>query len=114
MTTLTIKTATVAEAEPTIATVVLAFSADPPARWAYPEPSPYLLHYPNFVRAFGGQAFAHQSAYYLEGYAGAALWFPRGSPGRRGGDGPGATDRGRAGATGHFGGTRTDEPLPPE
>ncbi len=76
MTTLTIKTATVAEAEPTIATVVLAFSADPPARWAYPEPSPYLLHYPNFVRAFGGQAFAHQSAYYLEGYAGAALWFP--------------------------------------
>lgn len=76
MTTPTIRTATAAEAEPTIATVVLAFSADPPARWAYPEPSQYLRHYPAFVRAFGGLALAHQSAYYLEGYAGTALWFP--------------------------------------
>ncbi|MFO1432912.1 MAG: hypothetical protein U1F76_22825 [Candidatus Competibacteraceae bacterium] len=76
MTTPTIQTVTAAESEPTIAALVLAFSADPPARWAYPEPSQYLSHYPHFVRTFGGQAFAHQSAYYLEGYAGAALWLP--------------------------------------
>lgn len=76
MTTPTIRTATAADVEPTIAAMVLAFSADPPARWIYPDPSQYLIHYPNFVKAFGGQAFAHQSAYYLEGYAGAALWLP--------------------------------------
>ena len=76
MTTPTIRTATAAEVEPTIAAMVLAFSADPPARWGYPDPQQYLIHYPNFVKAFGGQAFAHQSAYYLEGYAGAALWLP--------------------------------------
>ena len=42
MTTLTIKTATAAEVEATMVTVVLAFSADPPARWIYLEPSPWL------------------------------------------------------------------------
>ena len=76
MTTPTIRTATAADVEPTIAAMVLAFSADPPARWAYPDPQQYLSYYPHFVRAFSGQAFAHQSAYYLEGYAGAALWLP--------------------------------------
>ncbi len=57
MTTPTIRTATAAEVEPTIAAMVLAFSADPPARWGYPDPPQYLIHYPNFVKAFGGQAF---------------------------------------------------------
>lgn len=28
------------------------------------------------LRAFGGKAFAHKSAYYVEGYSGAALWLP--------------------------------------
>jgi ribosomal protein S18 acetylase RimI-like enzyme len=28
------------------------------------------------VKAFGGNAYAHQSAYYIEGYRGAALWLP--------------------------------------
>jgi hypothetical protein len=31
---------------------------------------------PPFVKVFGGKAFAHGSAYYVEGYAGAALWLP--------------------------------------
>jgi GNAT superfamily N-acetyltransferase len=76
MTTLTIRTATAAEEDPTIAVVVLAFSADPPARWGYPDPQQYLRHFPHFVKAFGGQAFIHGSAYYVDGYAGAALWLP--------------------------------------
>jgi GNAT superfamily N-acetyltransferase len=76
MTTLTIRTATAAEEDPTIAVVVLAFSMDPPARWAYSDPPQYLIHFPRFVRAFGGQAFVHKSAYYIDGYAGAALWLP--------------------------------------
>ncbi|MFQ5758001.1 MAG: hypothetical protein ACE5H7_18160, partial [Acidiferrobacterales bacterium] len=52
----------------------LAFSADPAARWLWPNPQQYLTHFPSFVKAFGGQAFSHKSAYYVDGYAGAALW----------------------------------------
>ena len=76
MTTLTIRTATASDEDPIIAVVVLAFSADPPARWAYPDPQQYLMHFPRFVRAFGGKAFVHGSAYYVDGYIGAALWLP--------------------------------------
>jgi ribosomal protein S18 acetylase RimI-like enzyme len=76
MTTPIIKTATVSDAAPAIAVVVLAFGADPAARWAWPDPNQYLTHFPGFVGAFGGNAFAHGSAYYVDGYAGAALWLP--------------------------------------
>ena len=62
--------------EQTIATVVLAFSADPIARWFYPDPHQYLLHLPSFVRAFAGKSFEHNSAYCVNGYLGAALWLP--------------------------------------
>jgi hypothetical protein len=54
----------------------MAFSTDPVTRWIYPDPHQYLTHFPPFVRAFGGKAFAHESAYYVDGYAGAALWLP--------------------------------------
>src|SRR5262249_37727409 len=76
MTTLTIKTATASDETPAIDVVILAFSADPAARWTWPDPQQYLRHFPSFVRAFGGKAFAHGSAYYVDGYAGAALWLP--------------------------------------
>ena len=76
MTTPIIKTATATDEAPTIAVVVLAFSADPAARWAWPDPAQYLTHFPGFVKAFGGKAFAHGSAHYVDGYAGAALWLP--------------------------------------
>jgi len=72
----TIKTATAAEADAVIAVVVLAFSADPAARWAYSDPQQYLTHFPSFVSVFGGNAFAHASAYYVDGYVGTALWLP--------------------------------------
>ena len=68
MTTQTIKTATASDAEAVMAIVVLAFSADPAARWAYGDPRQYLTHFPSFVRVFGGNAFAHDSAYYVDGY----------------------------------------------
>lgn len=64
--------------ERVISTLALAFSADPPARWLFPEPNDYLSHFPNFARAFGGEAFRHESAYYVECFAGAALWLPPG------------------------------------
>ena len=62
--------------EQAIATVVLAFSTDPIARWFYPDPHQYLLHLPSFVRAFAGKAFEHNSAYCVDGYLGVALWLP--------------------------------------
>jgi ribosomal protein S18 acetylase RimI-like enzyme len=71
-----IQTATASDEAPSIAVVVLAFSADPAARWTWPDPQQYLRHSPSFVQAFGGQAFAHRSAYFVDGYAGAALWLP--------------------------------------
>lgn len=76
MTTLTIRTATISDEDSIIDALVLAFSADPPARWAYPDPQQYLTHFPSFVRAFAGKAFVHKSVYCLDGYAGAALWLP--------------------------------------
>jgi GNAT superfamily N-acetyltransferase len=74
MTTLTIKTATASNEDPTIAVVVLAFSADPVVRWAYPDPQQYLTNFPGFVRVFAGQAFAQGTAYLTHDYRGAALW----------------------------------------
>jgi ribosomal protein S18 acetylase RimI-like enzyme len=71
-----IKTARVSDEAPAIAVVVMAFSADPAVRWAWPDANQYLRHFPSFVRAFGGNAFPHESAYCLDGYAGAALWLP--------------------------------------
>ena len=76
MTTPIIKTATTSDEASAIAVVVLAFGADPAARWTWPDPQQYLAHFPSFVKALGGKAFAHGSAYYVGGYVGAALWLP--------------------------------------
>jgi ribosomal protein S18 acetylase RimI-like enzyme len=67
-----------AEAERAIATLTLAFSADPATRWAFPDPEQYLTWFPRFARAFGGRAFEHGTAHCAEGYAGVALWLPPG------------------------------------
>jgi GNAT superfamily N-acetyltransferase len=34
------------------------------------------MYFPCFIRAFGGKAFTHGSAYHVDGYAAAALWLP--------------------------------------
>jgi ribosomal protein S18 acetylase RimI-like enzyme len=76
MTTPIIKTVAASDEASAIAVVVLAFSADPAARWTWPDPHQYLEHFPSFVRVLGGKAFAHGSAHCVDGYAGAALWLP--------------------------------------
>jgi ribosomal protein S18 acetylase RimI-like enzyme len=72
----TIKTVAPSNADQAIDTVVLVFSADPLARWFYPDPHQYLLHLPSFVWTFAGRAFEYNSAYQIDGYSGAALWLP--------------------------------------
>jgi ribosomal protein S18 acetylase RimI-like enzyme len=71
-----IETVTQTNAAQAVDTVVLAFSADPIARWFYPDPHDYLTNLPSFVRAFAGKAFERNSAYQINGYSGAALWLP--------------------------------------
>jgi ribosomal protein S18 acetylase RimI-like enzyme len=78
MTTPIIKTATASDEPAVIAVIMLAFGTDPAARWTWPYPRQFLSHFPSVVKAFGGNAFVHQSAYYVEGYCGAALWLPPG------------------------------------
>jgi ribosomal protein S18 acetylase RimI-like enzyme len=69
-----VHTATPAKEASIVSTMVLAFSADPAARWVWPEPEAYLEHFPKFVRAFGGNAFQTGTAHFVDGPAGAALW----------------------------------------
>lgn len=54
----------------------LAFSADPATRRVWPDPHEYLSHFSTFAKAFGGEAFAHESAHYVGNFSGAALWLP--------------------------------------
>jgi ribosomal protein S18 acetylase RimI-like enzyme len=44
----------------------------------FPDPLQYLTHFPAFVAAFGGEAFAQRTAWMLEDYAAVALWMPPG------------------------------------
>jgi len=67
-----------AHAERAIATIVLAFSTDPMARWSVPDPAAYLTYFPAIVRAFGGSAFAAGAAHHVDDFAGADLWLPPG------------------------------------
>lgn len=61
-----------------IATLTLAFAADPMTRWSWPNPGTYLDAFPKFARAFGGAAFLKGGAHLVEGCAGVALWLPPG------------------------------------
>lgn len=59
-------------------TLVIAFSADPIMRWLYPEAREYLTHFPEFLAAYGGQAFAEKTAWRLGPFSAVALWLPPG------------------------------------
>ena len=54
----------------------LAFVADPAVRWVWPDTQKYLSYFSTFAKAFGGKAFAYESAHYVGNYSGAALWLP--------------------------------------
>jgi ribosomal protein S18 acetylase RimI-like enzyme len=69
---------TASDEGPAVDTVVLAFAADPVARWTWPNAHQYLAAMPKLVRAFGGKAFANESAYCTDEFAGVALWLPPG------------------------------------
>ena len=74
----TVRTLTPDDESAAVATIVLAFAADPMTRWTWPNPDQYLAAMPRMARAFGGRAFAHGSALATEDYTGVALWLPPG------------------------------------
>lgn len=76
MTTAHINIATKSGEGQIIDVLVLAFSADPAVRWLYPDPHQFLTNFPDLVRAYGGKAFEQDTAYYVGGFSGAALWLP--------------------------------------
>lgn len=78
MATPVIKTATASDEIPATAVMMLAFDADPAVRWTWPDPQHYLKHFPDLLKALGGKAFSHGTAYCVDGYIGAALWLPPG------------------------------------
>src|SRR5262249_48314008 len=71
-------TAGPADMEPLISVMVLAFAADPVARWMYHDPQRYLACFGRFIRAFAGKAFATGTAWCIDGNLGGALWLPPG------------------------------------
>ncbi|MGD2181860.1 GNAT family N-acetyltransferase [Lusitaniella coriacea] len=56
--------------------MTLAFATDPIVRWMYPDSQQYLKQFPNFVKAFGSKSIESNTTYFIEGYKGAAFWFP--------------------------------------
>ena len=61
-------------AERVFGALTLAFAADPPSRWLFPEADQYLRFFPAFARALGGAALARQTALASPDYAAVALW----------------------------------------
>ena len=66
------------EQQAVIAVITLAFSTDPMARWTFPDPATYLRVWPEVVRAFGANGFAHGAAHLIAEGAAAAMWLPPG------------------------------------
>ena len=60
------------------ATLSLAFSSDPVARWCFPDADRYLTYWPQLMRAFAGAAFVDGAADLIDDCSGVALWLPPG------------------------------------
>ena len=74
----TVRVMTATDEDAALETVVLAFAADPMARWTWPEAHQFLSAMPRMVRAFGSRAYANGTAFGANGYAGVSLWLPPG------------------------------------
>ena len=78
MSSMSIRVAEKAESERILNLITLAFTADPTARWLYPDAHDFIKFGPELNSRFGGRAFEHGTAFVAEDYAGAALWLPPG------------------------------------
>jgi ribosomal protein S18 acetylase RimI-like enzyme len=62
-----------------LAALVSAFIIDPVMRWLFPTSEAYLTHFPVFAAAFGGKAFATETAWRLGEFSAVAFWLPPGA-----------------------------------
>jgi ribosomal protein S18 acetylase RimI-like enzyme len=74
-----IRSATSNEMSQVVATIVAAFVADPPARFAWPSAQDYLNVMPVATRAFAGSCIKHGTAFVTDDLRAAALWLPPGA-----------------------------------
>ena len=58
--------------------LLLAFAADPPNRWLFPDAHDYVRNFPKFVQGLGGSAFANGTAFMTSDCSGAILWLAPG------------------------------------
>ncbi|MEL6237908.1 MAG: GNAT family N-acetyltransferase [Pseudomonadota bacterium] len=58
--------------------MTLGFSADPIARWLWPDSHIYLSHFPHFSGAFGGNSFECGTVFETDCKGAAAMWLPPG------------------------------------
>lgn len=73
-----IREATISEKERFAAAMTIAFSTDPAARWAWPDPLEFIRVFLPLVTLFGGKSFDHGTAYVVGDFAGVAHWLPPG------------------------------------
>jgi GNAT superfamily N-acetyltransferase len=78
MSTVEVRAVSEREQRAVIDVITLAFSTDPMARWAYPNPQTYLAIMPETIKAFGGNGFAHGTVHLVDGGGAAAMWLPPG------------------------------------
>jgi hypothetical protein len=78
MSTVEVRAVSEREQQAVIDVITLAFSTDPMARWAYPNPATYLAVMPETIKAFGGNGFAHGTVHLVDGGGAAAMWLPPG------------------------------------
>jgi GNAT superfamily N-acetyltransferase len=64
-----------------LATMAIAFSADPFWRWLCPEAASYLTTFPRAIRLLDGHAFEMGSAWEFGDFAAVAIWMPPGVEG---------------------------------
>lgn len=73
-----IRTATPADREAMIDTLLLSFSADPCVRYIFSKPSDFMAGWPPFVMAMGGRGLEHGTAFVSQDAAAVSLWLPPG------------------------------------
>lgn len=73
-----VRTATAGDRGRLFDVMTSAFETDPATRWVFPDLDQYRCHFPAFAQAFGGRALEHETAFYSDGFSGAALWLPPG------------------------------------
>ncbi|WP_276482336.1 GNAT family N-acetyltransferase [Paraflavitalea pollutisoli] len=75
---MTIRTGIPSDEAQAIATMTLAFSTDPMARWSLPDAATFLAAFPLLTKAFGGSSFFGGTSFIADEYAGVAMWLPPG------------------------------------